>query len=564
LARELDRDKLLGDCSAVSECIDILGRAIPENELGAIYREIDAIRKILQSRFGDDAKRALLDKARYGHSGWRNLAGAILSEWGGWTEADIPALREALKAKPGGWIANCLGEIGSPEAIRVLVDDLVLAGFATQSGGALHGLGPQVLPYLLPALQTPGQEDLLPEDDYREGWRSAAKLIGEFRSQAVVVADDWIRIAKNRREPPMRRVAALRGLYAMGGYIENKAAALRPLQRDRNEKIADAAFQTLVSAHDPMTARKVAENCRPKADEWDAYSLEALECLRTLSEFGANARIAGDLVEPFLQSQSKKEQLYGIETLGLIGRQEAISKIENFLYSKDWRHVYAAVRALGQLGAKRSIPNIEAAVRDHWLWELKGHGEGAVTALLRNQPYIQTISSDRVWPGPLFGHYDNLLATTSCEIWSYRGGSLSFENTFHEQRSVISLSDGDLIGTDDGEFGGALVWRPKSGPEVTIVNHNTRFIFPITDGFISIHGFSHIVSNEGFAVHVRRSTDGRFSAEEIARFTGAIDHAKSIGEDLFAAESGGRVAIFSLGGIMESPWCDDMPASRVH
>lgn len=554
-----ERDKLLGDCASASQCLDILDAEVPKQDAGVFDDDVVAIRKILKSRFGDNAKYALLDRAISGRGGWRNLAGALLMDWGGWTEADVPKLRDALRLNNGSWIARCLADIGSPQAIKALVEDFEVGGFHTQTGWALKSVGPSVLPYLLPLLETPSYGEIPPENDYREGWRSAAELIGEFRSRATVVADDWTAIAKNRRERPVRRIAALRGLNSMGSYIGDKAIALRPLLRDRNEKLAAAAFETLTSAHDPFVVRRLAQSCRPKAGKWDEFSFDSMLCLRTLSEFGTNANSAGDLVEAFLASPSKSEQLYAIETLGLIGRRDSIPKIEPFLFSKDWRQVYAAVRALGQLGAKGSVAKIEEAVREHWLSELERHGERVATALLRNQPYSHPYRNDNIWsPFIHFADYDTLLADSSCEwgVWEYQGEQLKFEGAQAEGDIVISLADGDLVGTDRGEFGGALVWKPKSGAPVTLIDDNTGFIFPVVDGFISIHGLAHLTFNKGFAAHIRRSPDGKFEAEEVARFTGWVSRAKRLQGDTFAAESDGRVVIFSPGGIMEAAHCD--------
>ncbi len=86
------------------------------------------------------------------HSGWRNVAGAILSEWHSWTPSDVPKLREALQKRHGGWVAKPLGEIGSPEAIQALVEDL-RHGSTKQTNNALAELGAKAAPFLAPLLE---------------------------------------------------------------------------------------------------------------------------------------------------------------------------------------------------------------------------------------------------------------------------------------------------------------------------------------------------------------------------------------------------------------------------
>lgn len=560
VAAAQDRDQLLADCVTVEACFTALDPAMPAKDRGVYEGDIDAIRVILKTRFGDAAKYALLDKARGAHPGWRNFASAILSDWGDWQESDVPLLREALQLKHGGWNARALGDIGSDAAILALVEDLPFSGMPGQTGWALHGIGPKVLSFLLPVLEAPSIEELGDDWDRRyKGRRGAIALVQAFRSQAVVVADEWIAIARNRREPAGRRIAALRGLGAMNGYLGDKSRSLRSIRHDRDPKISESAFDALVATHDPSVAQEFAETCKPTAEKWSPYAFEARRCLSQLSDFGTNARVAGKAILPFLKSENKKEQLFAIDTLGLISDAEAVPHIEPFLHSSDWRQVYAGVRALGNLKAWESVPEIEAAVQGHWLWELEQYGKYVSTQLIKRQPYADVVAMH--W-GDLRGGLGNYTSffdsrdRCNWSVWTYNSERLEFEDENYGEGEIVQLADGKLVGTDKGEFGGALEWRPNVGEPITIVDDNTSHIYPVAGGYISIHGLAHMGSNRGFAVMLKRDENGNWSAEEIARFPGAAYQVKRMGVDVFAANANRRVIIFSPKGIIEAARCD--------
>ena len=555
-----DRDSLLQNCLTVSDCLEAIERTLPEKDNGRIFGDEQHVAVVLKARFGREARDELLRKAVGDHGGWRNFAGGVLRYWADWSDDDVPILKQALELNPGGSIAHVLAEIGSDEAMAALFDDLIRSGGSNQTGFALRNLGPEVLNYALPALAAPSYDELPEDAPYTEGWRSAASLIGSFGSRATFIANDWIALANRRRASNSERIAALRGLAAMNGYLGNKGAALRRLLRSRNREISEQAYVALVSTYDPTVARRFAKTCQPSSNKWDELVLSSFDCLSQLSDFGSNARDAGDLILPFLDAPNKTEQLYGIEALGLIGYEPAIAKIETLLNSPDWRLAYASVRALAQMNSKSSVPKIEAAIQNHWLWELNYYSERAVSLLVRNQPYSEVMADP--WSLEFYKGFGNYSApydgSRECEwqVWTHRGEKITFEQEGRNRSKSIPFPDGELVGTDRGEFGGNLTWKPNKGSEVILVNENTIEIFPIDDGFISIHGLSHMTISYGFAALVKRGEDGIFSADEIARFPAATYRIKQLGDGLFAANADGRVFIFSKDGISEAAYCD--------
>ena len=200
----------LDDCASLEICLQLIDQVVPARDDGEGSNAGVLASKL--HRFGDAAKSELLKRATGNHPGWRNVAGAILSEWHSWTPADVPELREALRKQPGGWVARSLGEIGSSEAIQALVEDLP-KGNANQTDFALKELGAKAIPYLVPLLEN------------NKNASSASRIIREMNTAALPFASKWATQAADPKQPVQARLGALRGIAAIG----DKGRVAQPL-----------------------------------------------------------------------------------------------------------------------------------------------------------------------------------------------------------------------------------------------------------------------------------------------------------------------------------------------
>jgi hypothetical protein len=138
---------LFPECPTLDVCMAWLDARVPENDDGSYGSLCDPALLELRA-YGALAKDRLLEKLSANHAGWRNLASCILQNFPGLTDSDVPALREALRSRNGGWIANALGKIATDSAIQALIEDLP-HGAASQTGFALTKLGQRALTALL-------------------------------------------------------------------------------------------------------------------------------------------------------------------------------------------------------------------------------------------------------------------------------------------------------------------------------------------------------------------------------------------------------------------------------
>ena len=85
-------------CPSLNVCLRLLDTVVPATDDGEGSNSEVLARDL--SRFGDAAKHELLKRAVGNQPGWRNVAGAILSDRASWNPSDVPALKRHCKWTP--------------------------------------------------------------------------------------------------------------------------------------------------------------------------------------------------------------------------------------------------------------------------------------------------------------------------------------------------------------------------------------------------------------------------------------------------------------------------------
>lgn len=530
----------LDTCKSLPACLELLNQVVPKQDTGEGSNS-EIIARDLR-RFGEPAKQALLKRAAGNQPGWRNVAGAILADWNDWTVDDVPALREALQMDHGGWIARPLGQIGSPDAIRALVEDLSEADdFQNQTGFALSKLGEKAAPYLIPLL----------EDD-KKSWL-AAGVIAEMKPLPIPYASTWARMALDTRRPLKERLAALRGIAAMGSEAQQASIKLHVLLADQSSEIKKEAEKTLIGVRDPIVVEHLAKNCQPRAAHYDPVALDSELCLREIADFGPPGRDAGQFLMPFLDSDNGAERAYAVLTLGYIDYAPAIPKIREALDSKDWRVVYAAIRAAGWLGDQNAISKLDKLASDYWLLEIREYAATVALALRSKARHVDRGTWKEMDHGiqldPTYVITDGIRSQQkSCpgNLWKWQGESVKLLPDRYEKAHSLNFGNvGKLIGTNHGEWGGELTWIPKQGAPIVLVRDNVHGMEYDDDGAIVLFGLAHLSFNYGYALRVSRNADGTWTQTEIARLPGEPQNCTQLKSNRIAVLTANRVVVFS-------------------
>jgi HEAT repeat protein len=543
-------------CPSLNVCLLLLDNVVPANDDGE-GSNAQLLAKDL-SRFGNAAKHELLVRAVGNDPGWRNVAGAILSDWPSWDASDVAALRIGLHLDPGGWLARPLGRIGTPEAIEALVEDLP-NGEENQTDFALEQLGARAVPYLYPLLKSD------------QNAASAARVISAMHPLPVSYACDWAATALDPSKKYEDRIATLRGIAALGPSAKPVCLDLRTLLTAPEPGVRREARITLHAIHDPSVVVDLAQQCRPHAEMLDSPAIDAFVCLHDIAVFGPDGREAGRYLLPFLDSKNGAERAYGILTLGLIGYKEASPQIELALKSPDWRIVNAAVSSLGWLGDHEAILPLNTVASSYWLPEVRENAAQTVAAIRspdgRLDSAVWKVRENGLPRDPFSfvtdGPFQVKLGCKS-NLWNWKGQTFKLSRPPGRASSLRFRKDpmfGELVGTDNGEWGGQLAWLPYKGQPESLIRDGNNVVGMEyqSDGSVAAVaylGLRHLGFDYGFVLEVSVAADGTWNKSEIARLPGEPVAWGTISPGLFAVESNDRVVVFSAkDGILGLAGC---------
>ena len=578
-AAELDRQ--IANCRSLTACLRLL-------DVNAQIANAHAAEFALRlEQFGDPAKQELLKRAlarNYNVTEPVDSADAILRHWQNWSESDIPEVQRVLRANPDSQIGWTFLKIDSAQSIRVLVEDAALYGNSV-SAEAVAAASKKALPHIVARLTT-------------EDWQSFGGLLWQISEKISLPNETWSSEAADATKPINERVTALRALSSQRSMAAGVRQALDPLLLDLNREIQFEAVRAVRSTKGEVPAEALARTCPRRDDAFTSrdapgFRSEWWNCLRDFANFESAARPFGDLIASrFLESPNGADRSDGATVLGYIGYEQAEPKLIELLRDKDWRVVYASMRALGWLGAKDAIPSLEQAGSAHWLPDIKSYAEVVVAALRSSagelaRPAawaIGTNQSVRRVPDH-FPITSTVLIAGVCNSGTWQWQDIRFRAPdtrvrHRDSRLAIrgrnGLQSGALAGRDNGEFGGDLLWRPRRGDAELLYRGNIAAIERSSEGaIVVVHEggggwalnsdydnldedvvlISNGPSGFGYALHLGRDSSGRWQMHEVGRLLQGEVMVRSIGRDLYAAWSAGRAIVFDTERLLGLAGC---------
>jgi hypothetical protein len=102
---------------------------------------------------------------------------------------------------------------------------------------------------------------------------------------------------------------------------------------------------------------------------------------------------------------------------------------------------------------------------------------------------------------------------------SVKDGQLVITKVQDKSRCEFVLPKGNLFGTDNGEWGGKLTYKPADGskPEVKIKEGNIKYIFSFKDTVYFIEGLAHLGTNAG-ALYKLDTANNTFTVTKMLDF----------------------------------------------
>ena len=578
LAALLTCSPIAWSCASLQACLALYPMAKPSDP--GIGPEETKLAEAVQG-YGAEAVPYLVQLLDNGNENARQLAGYTLCDIDGLKPEHLPALIRARR-RGDGWIPRAIAHVGTPEAVEFLVDDLKQnPQNQTQVTAALSSLGAKAAPALaeLLACMESCNDDLLDVSSF---------VLAEMKDGApLVVVPRLLQIAGDGRYALSARRHAVAAIGALGGRAQDFAPQLNALKK------ADALLEGIVD-------RALAGIGSPDAvpallRELPIYPEDTLE---TISRLGKNGVAAGPVVTNYLQDSRWDVRLAAADTLGAIEYQEAAPALMRALEdADDWKLVYAAAWALGQLQARDSLQALMQVRDSHWYppvrtlagqmiahietgaelpeldWWQYGVVDGSPkTCTQVREKAVKERKGLKLYKGDSEKRLNRLAYESSITSYGPPEGTepnkdgviaMTEDNIVEHVEKVrqvpdvaLKVPEGWLVGTDRGEWGGELAHIPVQGEINVLAADNIDDIFYLGDRIVALAGMAHMMINQGFLLRVEKNDTGRYTATVWKRLPAAPETMALIeGQRLLVHTDGGGSVIVDRDGEMRMAEC---------
>jgi hypothetical protein len=301
--------------------------------------------------------------------------------------------------------------------------------------------------------------------------------------------------------------------------------------------------------------------CQPNNDPFDALAIDTL-CVADFGERRQDETIVVPRLMQFMRSSNGMEAAEGIALLGWFDHRAAVPEITKHLGSNDWRVVLAASQTLGWLGAVAALPELDRVAKTHWLAEVRQAAGRSATAIRTSgrldPPKVLRGDDDQeyFWKYMRFEWMkDPVSCPSRMHIW--KGQPIEWQ----DRRSSLLFLTGRLRGSDRGEWGGALIWRPWFARATVLNRVNVQGLARDGSGAMALFGLAHIVPY-GYAAGVTRDGRGDWRVEPPIALPGAVSELTTVAPGAFAAVTEAGVVVFTRKEVLGLADCVPGPAPR--
>ena len=185
------------------------------------------------------------------------------------------------------------------------------------------------------------------------------------------------------------------------------------------------------------------------------------------------------------------------------------------------------MRGIGWLGDKQALPDLQKIASSHWLPEVRDEATRAIAAL--QSPKGRLEGTSKFLPsegsGESFEINHEILGKTppcSSQRWTWNGVSFVLRpqrQAPKAQDMSLQFSDGELKGTNHGEFGGTLAWKSpgRDTKSDVIFRDNVVGMENDGDGVMVLFGLAHMGLAYGYVLRVSQTSNGDWRFSEVAR-----------------------------------------------
>jgi hypothetical protein len=497
-----------------------------------------------------------------------------------------------------GWLAPALGRMPSDAAAREAVARLLVSDSAphNQEAYAVKLAGRRAIPFIVEAARctTP----CAAQDHYLLGY-----VLGEMGAERALAAPGLLAIAQEPQTPD----SVAHGVLRMIAYLREDAKsleadliALRKAKPELYRHIDDALIGMRSERASAIFAHRLGR--QPSANT-----------LRDLAEIGVAAQAAGPKLIELLDHDDWEVRLAAARALGYIEYAPAAAALIDLLDEpSDIRLNWVAAEALGMMRNPAAIDKLQEISTSHWYPPVRQAAALALTHIREGRPHTSRFHQ-RNFPSEFYAYHSMGRDATICDspsiarkpepgneklaaaidpeplkLLSYTATIVSYDASEEteakakadsdtgikvieltpdnivehreETRQIpdvaLRVSDGWLLGSDRGEWGGELVFRPDHGAIQRILEDNIENVYHVGSRTIAVAGLAHMMINHGMLYQLTRAPDGQWSAAPWRSLPGAPRSSWLLETgDLLINVSGGGTLIAAADGSMQMAPC---------
>jgi HEAT repeat protein len=316
---------------------------VARNEAGIGSAEQE-LTKAIQS-YRAEAIPSLIPLLESPNPGVRRLAGYILRDIDGLTEKELDALI-AARLRGDGWIPPAIGRIGTPRAIRFLIEELRKVPDRDENAQVSWALE-----------KASGDASLLMAETFAESKptsRAFALAIGEILREkgagALPAIDPLVATALDKSKLLGNRKGAVLALGAIGPDAGRTVPELRRLATADPENFRSTVETAIVAMGVPESVPWHVSRLREKPD---------IVGLRDLAAIRENGRAAGPALVELMASPDWEIRVGAVRAIGFVDYAEGTDALIKALHDPDdWRLAYASAESLGRIRASAAIPQL--------------------------------------------------------------------------------------------------------------------------------------------------------------------------------------------------------------
>lgn len=295
-----------------------------------------------------------------------------------------------------------------------------------------------------------------------------------------------------------------------------------------------------------------------------------------IAKIGKAAHTVGPKLSPLLQSKNGETRVMVARTLGFIGYNQSNKELIKLLNDpSDIRLNLVAAKSLAMLNAKIAIPYLEKMVKNHWHPYIRSAASKAVKDIISdNTPkahkgnFSELYFNFQDWSYDQNNEYilpviqtpsSKALERMTYKVRTFRDWRKNASNkkerikapprtTLRKPTAGLQFNDGWLLGGNDGEFGGELVFKGTDEQAQLIIRKNIHGIFQLGDSYVAVTGLAHMGTNRGM-VYKLTKVNGNWQSAPWHALPGApLDGGMTKDGELIISTNGAGVIILDKNG----------------